>query len=389
MFRTPLLHGRKLQIGFAIAHFSTLAIYLGASIDLVSAGQFSPFFFLPAIALSVLVFTGSLSRVRRLPTPGLLLFCILACSAACLWFWTVPFTLLYVIFAIGSAWCGSFERNATWLGSGALFTLAASLALIFLCVRLPLNEFIASSERNAGDLTAREGTTEATARAKEFWERAAHRGDNDAALRLKIVQNVNTDATVETPTLTPFPSSTESLPRMELGNAIKMFMPPKDKGIDWEFNVNGPIAWMTEGYETVTNQSRAQRSGLMRIDVLGKISTVLRKSKHELAWSVTYAAGSSIPKFGVETITFSPDNCFGTMYDGCMFDPRPSMIRAGISFTERCSRGHAGNGVSVYILAFPARTPMQLLWTNSEGSGGGSSWLEMRPLDNAAQLNCD
>jgi len=389
MFERLLLHGRKLQIGFATAHFITLAIYSGASIDLVSAGQFSAYFFLPSIVLSILVFAGCLSRDRTLPATGLLLFSVIACGAACLWLWSIPFTLLYVVFAVGSVWCASFERSPIWLRSGALVTLPVSLVLIFLCVRLPLNEIIASSERSAGDLIAKEGTAGTTASAKDFWEKAAHRGDNEAAMRLKVMQQVTADSVVATPTLTPYPSSTEALPRIELGKAIKMFMPADGKGIGWDFNVDGPIAWMTDGYETTTNQSRAQRIGLMRIDVLGKISTVLRKSKHELAWSVTYAANDSIPKFGAEMIRLSPESCFGTMYDGCMFDPRPSMTRAGISVTERCFRGHDSNGVAVFILAFPDRTPMQLLWANSQGSGGGSSWLEMRPLKSATQLSCD
>ena len=177
------------------------------------------------------------------------------------------------------------------------------------------------------------------------------------------------------------PPSARSTPRQELGAAIRMLMPPTGtQPLEWDFLSDAPIDWLTDGYAS-RGTDYHYRKGLLRVDVLGRITTVLRKRKMELAWVVEFSTGSP-PKMGVETIKFEPGDgvieaCFGSVYDNCWFDPRPSMERAGIGFKQLCSEGNLGNGSKLYALSAPGKAPMRLKWTMSEGSGGAGAWIEL------------
>lgn len=150
-----------------------------------------------------------------------------------------------------------------------------------------------------------------------------------------------------------------------------MFMLPLGASLlDWDFNVDGPIIWKTHGYEGGEDaNSRSYRQGMLRVDVLGSSATVLRQKMHELSWMVEYE--TEMPaKCGVESITLQPGvpggiNCFGHTFSGCWFDPRPSMEKAGIAFSELCKRGYDENGTTVFGLDHPGHAPMLLEWINS------------------------
>lgn len=206
----------------------------------------------------------------------------------------------------------------------------------------------------------------------------------DAVIPGKIVlTKVTTEEKPDLPTLEPYPASLRRLPQLELGTAVLQFMPPAGSElIDWSFNADGPVAWETEGYASDINGDRSTRKGLLRVHVLGTFATVLRQVKNELAWNVQYTTTDNA-KWGPQSIELSPgvDNeggCFGTLYDGCAFDPGPSLTEVGIAYSVVCQSSSEGNGTSVLTLSYPGRAPMLLTWSTSTGSGGESSFLTMR-----------
>lgn len=204
-----------------------------------------------------------------------------------------------------------------------------------------------------------------------------------------------TSATTEVSELPTYPASVTSLPRLELGQAILMFMPKLEQpSLGWDFNADGPIAWITDGYQDDEHRNIVTREGLLRVNVLGSPTTVLHKIKHELVWHVRYSS-SAPAKFGVESINLQAGEtddggCFGTLYNGCSFDPRASMKAAQIQYSEVCKHKSGGDSVSIFRLVYPGRVPMLLKWSTSGGSGGESSWLEMALLQNpTAMFTCD
>jgi hypothetical protein len=395
MSKATISHGRALQLGFAVAHLATLAVYLEPALDLARAGEFTTYFLFAAALLSAAVIAGCVPSKRDWAVSRMFLVGVSMLGAVCIVLWTSPLSILYVACAIGSAWGAGMQGNTAVFRTGAVAVFTAAVVAAYLCARLPLESVVSASERSAGDVLARIGTADATARAVDLWARAAARRDNLATARLaslSISRPASAPETVPAPAvkaaLPPDPESVAPLPRFELGEALALFMPASGGGIEWEFNATAPVFWKTDGFETSASESGWRRVGLLRVDVLGTVSTVLRQVKHELAWEVVYATEAQ-SKFGVETITLQPLDCFGTTNTGCTFDPRPSMKKAGIAVVERCFSGDENNGIAVFDMTYPGRRPMQLRWINSAGSGGAATWLEMRPTESASPLGCE
>jgi hypothetical protein len=183
-----------------------------------------------------------------------------------------------------------------------------------------------------------------------------------------------------------FPSSAGSLEPLELGDATLLLMPDKTTvgPVHWDFREGSrQIAWVTDGYENAENRSGQvvpTRYGLMRIHVRGKKSTVMKRELTELAWTVSYSTESAL-KFGVEIIAIDPgeprESCFGTLYEGCDFDPKESFENTGIAARVLCKVRTLGIEITGYELSHPnKRTTLARLITNT-GSGGTSSSLEL------------
>lgn len=90
-----------------------------------------------------------------------------------------------------------------------------------------------------------------------------------------------------------YPSSAEKLNPMELGEAVLLFMPENSLDrIYWDFRANEKnILWNTDGFEEkvwANGITEVFREGFLRIHVLGNVSHVLKKNKHELVWTVRY-----------------------------------------------------------------------------------------------------
>lgn len=140
-----------------------------------------------------------------------------------------------------------------------------------------------------------------------------------------------------TPPLTEpvYPASAGKLKSLELGEAVLLFMPDNaSEPIPWDFRVDAPVVWLTDGYKEdamPNGETFSHRDGLMRIHVQGTRSHILKNQRDELAWTISYSTRSS-PRFGVELVTIEPGApgpavmCFGTLFDGCVFEPRKSFI---------------------------------------------------------------
>jgi hypothetical protein len=175
----------------------------------------------------------------------------------------------------------------------------------------------------------------------------------------------------------------------ELGEAILLFMPNKNESVNWDYRIDSPAIWLTEGYTETGNYEKftekAFRKGLMRINVDGVQSTILRKTKEELAWRVRYTTTNDA-KFGVESIELSIDggvnddreSCFGNLYSNCVFNPEKSMLKAGIQFKKVCENPLIGGSNYIgYELTHPDKTKTLIRTMYGSGSGGAESSLEI------------
>ncbi len=191
-----------------------------------------------------------------------------------------------------------------------------------------------------------------------------------------------------------FPTTVKNLKMYELGDAILLFMPDKNqKIVDWSYHANSPIYWVDDTYSEETwgdDSIHYLRSGLVRINVKGNVSTFLKKQQHELAWTVTYESVGS-PKFGVDSIQLKPSIpnvvCFGTAFNGCSFDPQSSLKSSKIAFKKVCeNKMNAQNFEIAYQLTYPSKKKVFGVWSYSGGSGGDSSSFKIVLSDNQSTL---
>jgi hypothetical protein len=176
----------------------------------------------------------------------------------------------------------------------------------------------------------------------------------------------------------------------ELGEAILLFMPDKNmESVGWDYRIDAPVIWLTDGYtaEDSRYKEEAFRKGLIRINVEGVKSTILRKTKEELAWRIRYST-SNTPKLGVESIELSIDGgigdkdadvCFGHLYNNCAFSPEKSMSAVGIHSTKICENNHSLTAGKIigFELTHPDKRKTFARLFYSSGSGGDSASFEL------------
>jgi hypothetical protein len=191
-----------------------------------------------------------------------------------------------------------------------------------------------------------------------------------------------------------YPTELEGTKVFEIGELILLLMPDKtEASIGWDYRDKSGIRWITDGYnERNQNTSHDQyyRDGIVRVQVQGQKTTVLKKHKLELGWTVSYVNYSN-PKFGPEEILITPGNpdksseiCFGSLYDGCDFDPFKSIVAAGITVQKICHT--SGDETIGYQLSYPSKQTTFILWTTSGGSGGTSSDVTVKLLATSSNL---
>ena len=177
-----------------------------------------------------------------------------------------------------------------------------------------------------------------------------------------------------------YPKAADNLKQMELGDAVYMLMP--NKGADfYSWSSGADIAWITDSIGSYADGD-SYRLGLMRVNVMGVKSTILRKYPEELAWSVIYQ-GVSNPRFGVQSITLEPGvedgkaNCFGASATSCTFNPLMSLAHAGITVEVLCEADRIDGKVVGVALSARGKRTIQASWSTSGGSGGSSTSMTL------------
>jgi hypothetical protein len=198
-----------------------------------------------------------------------------------------------------------------------------------------------------------------------------------------ITPNIKSKAIVATNPQVPEPDQSPkgTTNSVELGKVILHLMPEKEQSVDWDFrSESNMINWTDSAMRTFLAQngnSSTQRSGLIRIDVMGVHSTVLKKRKEELPWEVTFSSDEN-PKFGPKLISLEPKDCFGQLHTGCTFAVTESLSSAGISWEKVCEYTDLRSQYQGYLLRYPSRADTHLKVTDSGGSGGTSTTLEIQ-----------
>lgn len=181
-----------------------------------------------------------------------------------------------------------------------------------------------------------------------------------------------------------YPPSVKNLPSIELGQVILLLVSAKKSKdfVGWNHLSEGPVIWLDDGYthpESGPEKDTWVRRGLMRINVLGKTATVLKKRNLELAWQVTYRNWGN-PSLGVSSITLEPGTpsevCFFSNTGGCAFDPIPSLKSSGFKVKEIC-KTMSGNLVTDYELTHPKRKRTYISVTYNYGSGGENTSITL------------
>jgi hypothetical protein len=185
------------------------------------------------------------------------------------------------------------------------------------------------------------------------------------------------------------------LPTIDLPALVFDAMPPTGALVlGWDHMLNAPIQWVTNGTET-TQTGWNLRTGFARVRVAGRITTVLRKIKEELPWSVTLEGQFARAPDDVEIRAGGDgDNaCFGSLNGNCTFTPEEAFKTLAFTSTLICKQDSAGSDfTSYYRLVAPDRTTMIAAYTFSAGSGGESTWLTISVDDgkiHASGSGCD
>ena len=177
-----------------------------------------------------------------------------------------------------------------------------------------------------------------------------------------------------------YPKDAQSLTPIPLHDLLVQAMPKEGaKRLDWDHMLDAPILWITDGI--AQTDSVSERIGLARVRIGNSFSTVLKKRKNEPAWSV-HLQTKAAAKFGVEVIEIEPGThdspCFGTTFELCDFTP--SQALGPLKNVSLCTKDSAGGRVSAYEVLAPGRKASVVLFFDNWGSGGASSYLEVRPF---------
>ena len=184
----------------------------------------------------------------------------------------------------------------------------------------------------------------------------------------------------EKQTLPIYPPLLSKAPDIELGDAVLFLVPDSNAKVFWDWRSNAKeIIWLDNGYKE--NKGVSSRRGLMRINVLGIHSTVLRQTKEELGWTIEMITKGGA-KFGPTKVALEPglgnaEQCFGTLYDGCSFTSLQSLTKAGFDVKKICEVKELGGTIKGYLLSFSGKTSTVLQERYGEGSGGSQTSISL------------
>ncbi|WP_146742453.1 MULTISPECIES: hypothetical protein [Halomonadaceae] len=149
--------------------------------------------------------------------------------------------------------------------------------------------------------------------------------------------------------------------------------------IPWSHMSNSDIAWTTDGYDS--DGETTVRHGFLRINILGEKSTVLKRNKRELGWSISYIS-TGVPKFGANYAFLAPggpgvSKCFGSLFEMCSFDIIDSLRENENLETEVICSSETFRENDVYLISSEGKEPSVIIIETNGGSGGSHSKLLM------------
>lgn len=176
------------------------------------------------------------------------------------------------------------------------------------------------------------------------------------------------------------PPSLEEKKNYEVADLISAFMQPEGEtnGFPWDVVTDGEILWSPDGvsYEDGT----AYRNGIVRVNVLGEVSTVLRGKVKELFWSIGLASQEN-PGFGANWLVVRPGgddeyNCFGVGNTMCSFDIERSLQNSPLKYEkgEICDVS-SQRMKDMYRVSKNGYRDMYIIQEWNGGSGGGNTTL--------------
>jgi hypothetical protein len=175
-------------------------------------------------------------------------------------------------------------------------------------------------------------------------------------------------------------------------------LPPNGfDNMDWGYLAEVPqIVWKTNG---VDSEGRISfRVGLASIQVAGVKSEVLRQRWTELPWTIALVTYDSA-KFGPKMIKIQPGSgdlsmhpsmrglevCFGVNTRGCDFAASKAIASPALKVKAACAFERGADSKAVFVVSTQGKRPSLVVVWGSGGSGGMSSWLEIRPLTDTAE----
>ncbi|WP_141440113.1 hypothetical protein [Vreelandella titanicae] len=177
-----------------------------------------------------------------------------------------------------------------------------------------------------------------------------------------------------------YPSVLSGSESYELGELIYSLLP--DEGYTytpWQHMANSNIHWITSGYEVIDDKFY-YRAGVVRINVMGEVASVLRQSEEELGWDIAYLSTLQ-PKWGAELVIIEPtglgnDMCFGSIYSGCSFEVENSLLASPLEVEVICNDYWRGK---VYKVSAEGKRVSMVILNTDGGSGGDASDLIITP----------
>ena len=187
-----------------------------------------------------------------------------------------------------------------------------------------------------------------------------------------------------------YPAVLTGRPSVELGDFILSTMPdaasysPNVPWHDWDWAASDEhIVWQPEfsranksDFLEEDDAEDVRRKGLVRINVLGDVSSILRETRQELGWDVSLSAPLSA-RAGAWEIILAPHECFSVPYKNCSYEIGPSLAHAGITADLKyVSQADAGYDYS-YILHHADKADTLLIDHQRWGTGGDSQTISI------------
>lgn len=188
--------------------------------------------------------------------------------------------------------------------------------------------------------------------------------------------------------LSVMPRLLEGKESYEVAELIEALMQPKggSDSFPWDTLANSGIVWSPDGISYV--DGAAVRNGLVRVNVLGTVSTILRSRVEEIFWRIGLA-GLQSPNVEADVIAIEPGgvgdfSCFGIGSTSCSFDIEESLEAIGLDYDkERLCSVSSQRGLDLYTIRKAGYRNMYVAQETDAGSGGAKTTLSMTMYDEA------